>query len=225
LGKYTKKSPRFFENIREIDGVKEKRCTQCQEWFPETTEYFYMRNKKKPERGFNSECKKCTTQNTKNYFMKNKEIELEKRKKWKEENKNKNLSYMHKSYQRNKDFRREYLKEWHNKNPEKQKEYLNRHRKHDITITEWLACKKYFNNQCAYCGLPIEKHFAERNNNVFNMDLHKEHVDDNGANDLSNCVPSCQSCNSTKNLKTLEEIIELKIIEKFTQEKYNKINK
>jgi len=55
--------------------------------------------------------------------------------------------------------------------------------------------------------------------------LHKEHVDDNGANDLSNCVPSCQSCNSTKNLKTLEEIIELKIIEKFTQEKYNKINK
>jgi len=160
LGKYTKKSPRFFENIREIDGVKEKRCTQCQEWFPETTEYFYMRNKKKPERGFNSECKKCTTQNTKNYFMKNKEIELEKRKKWKEENKNKNLSYMHKSYQRNKDFRREYLKEWHNKNPEKQKEYLNRHRKHDITITEWLACKKYFNNQCAYCGLPIEKHFA-----------------------------------------------------------------
>ena len=31
-----------------------------------------------------------------------------------------------------------------------------------------------------------------------NIDLHKEHVDHNGANDLSNCVPACQSCNSSK---------------------------
>lgn len=29
-------------------------------------------------------------------------------------------------------------------------------------------------------------------------DLHKEHVEDEGANDLSNCVPSCGNCNSQK---------------------------
>ncbi|OME70491.1 hypothetical protein BSK65_11210 [Paenibacillus odorifer] len=29
-------------------------------------------------------------------------------------------------------------------------------------------------------------------------DLHKEHVNDDGANDLSNCVPACYSCNSQK---------------------------
>ena len=47
------------ENIREVNGIKERKCTNCQKWFPETIEYFYMRNKNKPERGFNSRCKKC----------------------------------------------------------------------------------------------------------------------------------------------------------------------
>ena len=55
LGKYTKSSPKFFENIREINGIKERRCSNCQEWFPETTEYLYMINKKKPEKGFQAE--------------------------------------------------------------------------------------------------------------------------------------------------------------------------
>jgi len=37
------------------EGIKEKQCTKCGEWFPETTEYFYMRNKSKPEKGYKSE--------------------------------------------------------------------------------------------------------------------------------------------------------------------------
>ena len=36
-----------------------KRCTKCNEFFPKTTEYFYVRNKKKPELGMSAECKKC----------------------------------------------------------------------------------------------------------------------------------------------------------------------
>lgn len=28
--------------------------------------------------------------------------------------------------------------------------------------------------------------------------MHREHIDDLGKNDLSNCVPSCRDCNSNK---------------------------
>lgn len=221
--KYTKTHSKFFENIREVDGVKERRCTKCKEWKPETIEYFYMKNKSKPEKGFQSECKECSKKASIKRLYDNLETELEKKRKWKEENRNKNLGYMRKFYKENKEERKDYLKGWFEDHPGKEKEYTSRHRKHDITTTEWKNCKDYFNNSCAYCGLPAEEHFAERNNNIFNMDLHKEHVDDDGANDLRNCVPSCGSCNSTKNLKTLDELFESKFIEKFTQERYNKI--
>jgi len=29
----------------------------------------------------------------------------------------------------------------------------------DIVLFKWKACKEYFNNSCAYCELPIEKHY------------------------------------------------------------------
>ncbi len=38
-----------------------------------------------------------------------------------------------------------------------------------------------------------------------NFDLHKEHVNHNGANDLSNCVPACYSCNSKKWIYEFED--------------------
>ena len=212
------------ENIRIVNGIKERRCTSCNEWYLETAEYFYMHNKKKPERGFQSECKKCAIKRAlKRQNEKYDEI-LSGIQSWQKENRNKTLGYMRKFYQNNKDERREYVKDWVKKSG-KEKEYANRHRKHDITNTEWKNCKDYFNNNCAYCGLPIKDHFAERNNIVFNMDFHKEHVDDNGANDLRNCVPSCQSCNSTKNVKTIDEFLECGFVEKFTKERYNKIQK
>jgi NAD-dependent DNA ligase len=36
-------------------------------------------------------------------------------------------------------------------------------------------------------------------------DFHKEHVEHNGNNDITNCVPSCKSCNSSKHVSDLEE--------------------
>lgn len=54
------------------------------------------------------------------------------------------------------------------------------------------------------------------------FDLHKEHVDDSGANDLSNCVPSCQSCNSSKNIFSLEEWYTEDNLN-FTEERLSKI--
>ena len=223
MGKYTKRSPKFFKNIREVDGIKERKCSNCQEWFPETIEYYYMRNKSKPERGYQSECKKCSIEKSKTYVENNYEIAYKRKRRWHVEHKIITASYSREYYKNNKEERKEYVKNWIDKNPNKYKEYAKKHRRHDIFTTEWINCKNYFNNSCAYCGLPIEEHFAVRKDIEFNMDLHKEHVDDNGANDLSNCVPACGSCNSIKNIKTIDELFETEFIENFNQDKYNKI--
>ncbi len=50
---------------------------------------------------------------------------------------------------------------------------------------------------CAYCGVELN-----------NTSLVVDHVIpkfDNGSNDISNLLPSCRSCNSTKGIKTLEQ--------------------
>lgn len=140
---------------------------------------------------------------------------------WQKENRDATLGYMRKFYQNNKEDRRLYVKSWVRNNPERAKELAQAHRKHDITVTEWESCKRYFNFKCAYCGLPIDKHFVLRKGKLIQMDFHKEHVDDNGANDLRNCAPSCQTCNSTKHLKTMDELFESGLIENFTKDKYN----
>jgi hypothetical protein len=220
---YTKQGIKFYENIRIQEGIKERRCSVCQIWKPETEEYYYMKNKSKPEKGFKAECKECTIKNTQKYMKKNYDKMFNYIVQWQQDNRDKTLSYMREFYQSNKDERREYVKEWVNNNPERAKEYRNEHRDHDITDTEWKNCKAYFNNCCAYCGLPIEQHKILRNKKIIKMDLHKEHVDDNGANDLSNCIPGCQSCNSIKHLKSIDELLESKLIPNFTQDKYNKI--
>lgn len=66
-------------------------------------------------------------------------------------------------------------------------------KKHNISDYEWAKCKEYFNNSCAYCGMNVEIHKS-----VFKQDLHRDHVDCNGENDLSNCVPACKECNCSK---------------------------
>ncbi|WP_299831402.1 HNH endonuclease signature motif containing protein [uncultured Metabacillus sp.] len=94
-------------------------------------------------------------------------------------------------------------KKWRKNNPDKTREYSfykQMNGTHNISNEEWVACKEYFNNSCAYCGLSEEKH-----KNKFNQRLHKEHVDHEGSNDLNNCVPACRSCNGSKWIFDLEE--------------------
>lgn len=95
------------------------------------------------------------------------------------------------------------FKEWQQNNPEKLMEYRlyrEQHKKHNITDAEWNNCKDYFNNRCAYCG--IDEIMSEY---LYSQDFHKDHVDHGGANDLSNCVPACKSCNSRKHNYKLED--------------------
>lgn len=65
-------------------------------------------------------------------------------------------------------------------------------------IYEWQSCKDYFDNSCCYCGLHIDNHYRRYNGKLRKEDLHKDHADHFGVNDLSNCIPACHSCNLHK---------------------------
>jgi hypothetical protein len=98
-------------------------------------------------------------------------------------------------------------RDWQRKNKDKIREYNKKrnNKNHKISDNEWENCKKYFNHRCDYCGLAIENHYIIFRGNQQLGDFHKDHVDDEGTNDLSNCVPACKVCNTSKHNHTLEE--------------------
>jgi hypothetical protein len=211
----TSRRKNYWNNRKEEGGIIYKKCSGCNEWFPETTEYFYMCNKSKPERGLTNKCKKCSIEESKkNYdpirhteltnFYYHNDPDYKKRKK--------SYNYTEKEKDRQ--------KQWRKENVNKINEYSKQrreHKKHNINPLEWQKCKEYFNNQCAYCGMT-----EQESKNKFNETLHKEHVEHNGLNNLSNCVPACKSCNSFKHTLTLDEFYNSDN-PNYTQEKYNKI--
>lgn len=152
---------------------------------------------------YHPECKKCTIKKAaeSNY---DKELRKKQSREWKQRQENK---------EKVNEYRRKYRAdgkqtEWLRNNKDKVRKYqLSRemHKKHDITKQEWELCKEYFDNSCAYCGLHEVEHYRRYLDDVIKQDLHKEHVDHNGSNDLSNCIPACQTCNSSKHTSTLEE--------------------
>jgi hypothetical protein len=85
----------------------------------------------------------------------------------------------------------------------KGKEYYEKRKskKHNITEKQWEYCKNYFDYCCAYCGLPINENFWKYGGKVVLVDFHKEHLDNDGSNEIDNCVPSCVSCNTSKHKK------------------------
>jgi len=99
------------------------------------------------------------------------------------------------------------MKEFNKNNPDKIKMYRERKqsKKHIVTQQEWIDCKQYFNNACAYCGLPAEEHYQKYRGELKRFDLHKEHIDDKGSPYLDNCIPACHLCNESKHTATLEE--------------------
>jgi 5-methylcytosine-specific restriction endonuclease McrA len=213
---------------KDIDGVLYKKCSihkeyfpnDVEEWFPCTDEYFYKHNTSSD--GLFPYCKRCNIRKRVKYQRENKE----KIRAYNKENiKKESVRERRRGYVKDRRYSEKY-KEWAHNNPEKIKEYrLNReqNKTHKISTKEWTGCKDYFNNECAYCGLPIDKHYNRFAGEIKLTDFHREHVNHEGANDLSNCVPSCKSCNSSKGTYILEEWY---IKQKFySEEKLNKIYK
>lgn len=179
--------------------IELKKCSICGEL--KGLESYYSQNKKyangNPYVYYPPYCKDCTSKKAVQWYFDNTEQHEKNR-----ENYRKTKKYR-KTIEKWKPFMKEYEKQWRKENPDKLKEYnlyREMNKKHEITEKEWSNCKEYFNFECAYCGLSEEKH-----RKIYNQQLHKEHVDHNGANDLSNCVPACKSCNSKKHNFKLED--------------------
>ncbi|WP_410608963.1 HNH endonuclease [Bacillus sp. SIMBA_154] len=144
-----------------------------------------------------NECKECTKtrvrqnqlkdhskykENLKQYFIKHSKEHSARRKDWRQKNKDHIKRYFG-EYQQSKKGKALY----------KRYGIERKSRNHTINNEEWNSCKTYFNNSCAYCGLTEQNH-----REMHQQDLHKEHVIHRGLNDLSNCVPACKNCNSSK---------------------------
>ena len=187
-----------------------KQCTKCDRVLPATSEHWYLSKEKCIQ-----PCKECL----KKYRDKNKGIQSERYKKWHKKNKERLNNKSRKWCRENKEHVSKTSKRWRSKNKNSIKKYNETYsnKKHKITNNEWKSCKEYFDYSCAYCG--ISEDLAKE---LYNQRLHKEHVLHEGKNDISNCVPSCKGCNSSKARHTLNEWYNKNNI-KYTYERYHKI--
>jgi hypothetical protein len=175
---------------KEIDGNLYKLCNKCYEWFECTTEYFYATNNKSG--GLFPYCKSCAKKKSTEWVYDNYEKVLQFLTK---NNRKPNIKEKKRLYSK---LKRESGKqlEWQRNNPDKIKGYqLKRkiNKTHNFSNGEWNKCLVYFDYSCAYCGVSQEDAIK-----LYSQILHREHVDHNGSNDLSNNVPACKLCNSLK---------------------------
>lgn len=206
----------FWDNHRTLYGYLEKQCSICGKWFPCTDEYFYI-NKSNKTDGLYPDCKKCEIIRSgeweRNPQNKDSVRKSAIKRNAKPEFKEKMRAYAKKQREDG------YNKEYQFKNKDKIKIYNERRqiKNHNISENEWNTCLNYFNNSCAYCGITEINHKKK-----YNETLHKEHVEHDGANDLSNCIPACKSCNSQKWKFKLDDWYN-QTNENYTDERYNKI--
>lgn len=199
-----KKTLTYEESHKTINNIKYKKCSYHEIFFPDenewmlcTEEYFYKNNKNNID-GLFPYCKKCSRKKA-DIWIKNNPYKYEIN--YKRYNANPPEQTVIRNRLNGKRQRENgYQKEYRKTHKDKMNQYSQnrQHKNHKITKEEWKDCKEYFNNQCAYCGLPIEEHYNTYKGKLILTDFHKEHVDDDGASDLSNCIPSCKNCNSQK---------------------------
>lgn len=187
-------------------SISNKACSNCNEVFPAVSKY-YHKNKNNPD-GLAYQCKVC-----RNHYNK-----MRQRKKasespantrlyqetYRKMNKDKIAVYRKEYYSRNKKKELFNSIRYNRENPEVMRETLQRYRakksnlKHSFTKEDWEFCLNYFNHSCAYCRISQSK---------TNETFHQEHVvpvSKNGPYTADNIVPSCPSCNFSKNSIDME---------------------
>lgn len=166
----------------------------------------------------------------KRWYIKNRERELKKSKKWKENNN----EYHKNHYLKNKDKIKKQSKERHENNPkyyeqwqrENKKKFLECKRRwlksekgkasnqrshikrrvkekkiiNTLTCKEWLAILKKFDYKCAYCGKDLFDLFTKPEKDHFIP------ISKGGDNTKDNVVPACRSCNAKKHNRIFKEV-------------------
>jgi hypothetical protein len=210
------------KNHKIIDGIIYRQCSRCEQWLIENQD-FYLLNKSKPERGYMGTCKKCTSEKSYKYILKNIDNYKKKKEKYYNKIKKEFIANQKEYYKLHKNevmvYNEKYRKSEHGKAMFRS---YGEHRRHEMWSKEWDDCKKYFNYRCACCGLPIEEHYIKKGDKMVWSDFHKDHVYCDGKNDLSNCIPLCNTCNTCKRRYTINEFYNKNNVN-YTYERYHKI--
>lgn len=196
-------------------GQIEKFCKYNKHWVIMDDEHFYKQHTNAD--GFHTYCKTCNKIKAKIWAKNNPEkVKISKKK-----DKLKPYRLKQQQYYDKRARESGYFKKYEQEHREQFRKYSKKrgHKNHKISKKEWKACKEYFGDCCAYCGMSNEEAKKKYNNY-----LHKEHVDHNGTNDLSNCIPACKSCNSLKAKKSFDEWYNPNN-ERYENERYSKILK
>lgn len=211
----------YERNHKIINETLHKWCNNCKKWLPMKKEYWYTWNRSKD--GYASQCKSCVKTSRSKYQTENWNKCYAIQRKWAKENRD-YVNQRFAKWEAKNPYRQNYKKNYLIKNKDKLLKYNKKRnqKKHIITNEEWIACKNYFNNACAYCGLPAEKHYKIVNGVPRIEDLHKEHVINDGRRDIKNCIPSCNKCNNKKKKRTLNQFYNPKNKD-YTYERYHKI--
>lgn len=194
---------------RNIDeNIEIKKCTNkdCKNPVLLATEDFFYKQKVNTKKTGSfyklmSWCKECIKEAQAKRNKLNKDEYKEYQKEYREANKEKHHKQIKKWKAQNSEYFKQYMRDYRKNNKDKIKyynDYKSMHKAHDISLEEWEVCKEYFNSECAYCGIELSEHYVNFGGGVKRTDFHKEHVNHEGENDISNCVPSCKSCNSKK---------------------------
>ena len=141
--------------------VMKKTCTKC--GIEKSVDEFYKH--KGCKYGFSPLCKKCHSENAKEYYQINAKKIKEKIKKYRENNPERIKESRKKCYENTKEKRKEYYRKWLEKNPEKKKEgdkkYRENHREER---------KIYIQNNRVKINEQSNKWFKERRNDpVFRL--------------------------------------------------------
>jgi len=206
----------YNRTYKEVEGILYKRCPKCEEYLIEKDNYYFQNGKA------GTNCKKCESK--KNYEYQ--QSHIEKRDKYQRTSMSKPQNQINARRTNVRQRAKGNSLRWQQNNPEKLTQYrLDReHKKHMISKTEWKSCLDYFDNQCAYCGLLVKDYFVVYGGVTKQGTLNKEHVNHEGANDLSNSIPACKICNSEKHTQKFNEWYNESNI-KFNQERMDRIEK
>jgi len=183
--------------------------------------YKNIEDKKTYNKKYYQEHRKKILKDTKRYKEENPEYYKEYIKKWRERNpeygkvhhlvnRGKELEQVKKWRENNLEYRKRYKKEYYETEKGKATNQRNqctrraREKKiiNTLTAQEWIDILKRYKFRCAYCDCEFT---------LFNRET-RDHIipiSKNGDNIRENIVPACQSCNSKKNNKSIDEFKEV----------------